>query len=464
MFSSETYTQRRDSLRKKMKGGLVILLGNSESPTNYAGNTYHFRQDSTFLYYFGLNSADFVGVLDIDSDTDCLYGNDYTIDDIIWMGDQPTLRELGAEVGVKSTYPLSELQKVVNSALRKGRKIHFLPPYRLENSSKISKLLGIEIDRVKDYVSKELIKAVVSMREIKSELEIQQMEEACEIGYKMHTAAMRLCRPGIYEREIAGAIEGIALQYGAGVSFHSIVTQNGQTLHNHYHGNVLEAGRLLLCDAGAQSDMNYASDFTRTMPISGKFTTKQREIYDIVLATNLRAQELTRPGVTYQSIQAEAVKVLAAGLHQLGLIKGDIDEAVAAGVTGLFMPHGLGHQIGLDVHDMEDFGENNVGYDDMTARSPIFGLGSLRMGKMLQPGHVVTSEPGCYFVPALIRKWETEKINTAFINFQKVGQYLDFGGIRIEDDVLITAKGARRLGRNAVPSTADEVEKAMQHE
>lgn len=458
MFSVQTYIDRRNKLRKNVKSGIIVLLGNAEAPRNYPSNGYHFRQDSTFLYYFGLDHADLVGVIDIEADTDCIYGNDYTIDDIIWMGEQPLINDLAAQVGVKKSYPMSELQRTVTSAIRKGRKVHFLPPYRLENAVKIASLQGIHTARVSDYSSKELIRAVVAQREIKSSEEIAQIEEACEIGYRMHTAAMKMCRPGIYEREIAGEIEGIALKYGSGVSFHSIVTQHGETLHNHYHGNKLEAGRLLLCDAGAETTMNYCSDFTRTIPITGKFTDKQKEIYNIVLAANQKSQECARAGITYQSVHMEAVKVMAEGLHALGLIKGNIEEALAAGVTGLFMPHGLGHQMGLDVHDMEDFGENYVGYDDITTRSTQFGLGSLRMGKTLREGHVVTTEPGCYFVPALIRKWEREHINSAFINFQKLEQYMDFGGVRIEDDILITANGCRKLGKHHVPTTVDEVE------
>lgn len=461
MFEAKTYIDRRNLLRKSVKSGIIVLLGNNEAPRNYPNNGYHFRQDSTFLYYFGLNHSGLVGVLDVEADTDCIYGNDYTIDDIIWMGDQPAISELATSVGVKKSYPLSELSKTVLSAIRRGRKIHFLPPYRLHNTVQIAQLQGIHTARVHDYVSKELIKAVVAQREIKSAAEIAEIEKACDIGYKMHVAAMKMCRVGIYELEIAGAIEGIALQFGNGVSFHSIVTQNGQTLHNHYHGNKLTDGRLMLCDAGAETLMNYCSDFTRTMPVNGKFTDKQKDIYNIVLAANIKAQKEAKPGVTYQNVHLAVARVMAEGLQQLGLIKGNIDDAVANGVVGLFMPHGLGHQLGLDVHDMEDFGENYVGYDDITTRSAQFGLGSLRMGKVLREGHVVTSEPGCYFVPALIKKWEREKINSSFINFQKVETFLDFGGVRLEDDILITAAGCRKLGKHHVPITVEEVEETM---
>lgn len=461
MFEKEIYVARREELRKRIKSGIIILLGNSEASSNYPHNTYHFRQDSTFLYYFGLNNADFVGVLDADAGTDCIYGNDYTMDDIIWMGNQPSLQTLAESVGVRKSYPLGELQKTVNSALRQGRKIHFLPPYRLVNTKKLSDLLGIAIDRVKDYVSQPLIEAIVAMREVKSDLEIAQIDNACDIGYMMHTQAMKMCRPGIMEREIAGAIEGIALQHGQGVSFHSIVTQNGQTLHNHYHGNKLESGRLLLVDAGAENVMNYCSDFTRTLPISGKYTTKQKEIYDLVLAANLHSQELAKPGITYRSVHISSITLMAEGLISLGLMKGNAAEAVESGAMALFMPHGLGHQMGLDVHDMEDFGENNVGYDLQTTRSTQFGLSGLRIGKQLKEGHVLTTEPGLYFIPALISKWENEKINTAFINYDKVKEYLDFGGIRLEEDILITKTGNRRLGKHQIPLQTQDVEEMM---
>lgn len=464
MFSPQIYAERRNALRKKVKNGIVVLLGNDESPRNYPSNGYTFRQDSTFLYYFGLDKPGFVGILDVEADTDCLYADDLTMDDIIWMGPQDTVRQRADTVGVKSTYPLSELQNTVNSAIRRGRKVHFLPGYRMYNVSRMAQLTGLHTVRVKDYVSRELIEAVVSMREIKNADEVAQIEHACEIAYRMHTTVMRMCRPGVSEREIAGEIEGISLKYGAGVSFHSIVSQDGQTLHNHSHGNKLQAGRLLLCDAGAETMMNYCSDFTRTIPVSGTFTQKQREIYEIVLAANRKAQSVARPGITYKNVHFQAVTVLAEGLKDLGLIKGDIQDAVDNGAVALFMPHGLGHQIGLDVHDMEDLGERFVGYDDQTERSSQFGTGSLRMGKTLREGHVITVEPGIYFIPALISKWEREHINASFINFQKVGQYLDFGGIRLEDDILITSNGARQLGKSKTPITIEAVEEAMRYE
>ncbi len=461
MFSKETYTRRRTALRKKMKSGLILLPGNVESPANYAANTYPFRQDSSFLYFFGLNRPGLAGVLDVEADTDCLYGDDCTLDDIIWMGPQPSLREMAAEVGVNNSYTLFELQGVVSKAIRQGRKIHFLPPYRDHNKLMLRNLLGIRAEAMADYASIDLIRAVVSLRERKDAGEIEEIEKACETGYLMHTAVMKMCRPGVYEREIAGAIEGIARSRGAGVSFPSIVSEHGETLHNHYYGNKLQDGRLLLVDAGAETDMNYASDFTRTIPINGKFTQKQRDVYEIVRTANDRTFEHITPGVTYKSLHLEAVRVLSQGLLDLGLMTGRIDDIVENGAYALFMPHGLGHQMGLDVHDMEDLGEKYVGYNEKTERSALFGLGSLRMGRELVAGHVLTVEPGIYFVPALIAKWKKEKINASFIAHDRVKEYLDFGGIRLEDDALVLPRGCRMLGKKRIPIHPDDIEAFM---
>ena len=461
MFQKETYVKRRQALKKKIKSGLILLPGNVEAPANYQGNTYKFRQDSTFLYFFGLDNPGLVGLIDVDADTDCLYGDDFTIDDVIWMGPQPSLKELGSGVGVGSTYTLFELQGFLIKAIKQGRKIHFLPPYRDHNRLQVKNLLGMSSRALENYVSIELIKAVVSLRELKDEEEIAEIEKACDTGYEMHTTAMKMCRPGIYEREIAGAIEGVALRKGWGISFTSIVSEHGETLHNHYYGNKLKPGRMLLVDAGAATDMCYASDFTRTTPVDGKFTQKQKDIYNIVLAANNNTFKLITPGVTYKSLHLEAAKILASGLKDLDLLKGSVDDIVENGAYALFMPHGLGHQMGLDVHDMEDLGEKYVGYNEKTERSAMFGLGSLRMGRELMPGHVLTVEPGLYFIPQLIAKWKAEKINASFINHGKVEEYMDFGGIRLEDDALVLNKGCRLLGKKRIPITTDEVEAAM---
>lgn len=461
MFKPEIYSARRAALRKKIKSGVILFPGNVDAPVNYPSNAYGFRQDSNFLYYFGLTQPGFVGVIDVDRDTDCLYANDWTMDDLIWMGPQPTVREQAALAGIKSSGNLQELAATLNSAIKKGRKIHFVPPYRGETKLQLSSLLGIAVERLKDHVSRDLIRAIVSMREIKQSEEIAQLEEAALTGYKMHTAAMGMCREGLSELDVAVELDKIAAHGGGRTSFRSIVSQHGETLHNLSYAGRLENGKLLLIDAGAENAMGYASDHTRTLPVSGRFTQQQREIYDIVLAANAKGQELAGPGVTYQSVHTEAMKVIARGLTALGLMKGDPDEAVAAGAAALFMPHGLGHQMGLDVHDMEGLGEKYVGYDDATTRSTQFGLGALRMGKALKPGHVITVEPGIYFIPALIEKWEREHINSAFIHFPKLHAYLDFGGIRLEDDILITPNGNRLISKHRAPITADDVEAAM---
>ena len=461
MFDSKIYSERRLKLRKKIRSGIVLIHGNIESPMNYPANTYHFRQDSNFLYFFGLDLPGLVGVIDIEDGKDCIYGNNVDIEDIIWMGPQPTINELASKVGVLCTHPLKDLSSTLHRAIKQGRKIHFTPPYRAENILSIERLIGIHPSLVHKYSSAELVNAIVSLRSIKEPSEIAEIDSACDIGYKMHTSAMRLVRIGETERNIAGTIEGIAHSLGTFPSFPIILSQNGETLHNHDHSQILKEGRLLLCDAGAEAVSHYASDFTRTIPVGGKFSTKQKEIYNIVLAANNRAIELAKPGIPYINVHLEAARVIASGLIQLGLMKGDVNDAVTNGAHAMFMPHGLGHMMGLDVHDMEDLGENNVGYDDDISRSDQFGTASLRLGRKLHEGFVITVEPGIYFIPALIEKWKSEKINSSFINFDKVIEYIGFGGIRLEDDILITTKGCRLLGSKRIPITIAEVEKTI---
>ena len=456
MFSKQTYTERRKTLVSKIGDGIILLCGNSESPANYTNNQYHFRQDSTFLYYCGLNLPDMAAVLDTQTGETVLFGNDVTLDDIIWMGPQPSVAELAESVGIESWAPFAELQGALRKAAEAGRKIHTLPPYRSSTRMLLNSLLGCEPEP-----SGELVKAVVSMRDKKSEEEIEQIEQACEIGYLMHTAAMRMCREGVVEREIAGTIEGIALSRGAGVSFTSIVSQHGETLHNHCYDGTLQNGRLLLVDAGAEAVSNYCSDFTRTMPVSGRFTTRQKEIYDIVYAANRRAFELSRPGIPYRDVHIASGRVIIEGLKALGLLSGDTDYLVSQGAHSLFMPHGLGHQMGLDVHDMENFGENYVGYDDEISRTTDLSASACRMGRRLQKGMVVTVEPGIYFIPAYIEKWKSEGRLKENINYAKLESYYDFGGIRIEDDMLITEQGNRVLGARHVPETTEEIEAFM---
>ena len=430
MFETSVYKNRRARLKEKVKSGLVLILGNGEAPANYTDNTYKFRQDSSFLYFFGLNQPGFAGVIDIDSGDEYIFGNDVDMDDIIWMGPQPSVKDMAARVGVSKTAPFARLADCMKTAISQGRRIHFLPPYRFRNMLLLEELLGIRPALVKNYASLELIKAVVDLRSVKEPCEIEEITKACNIGYEMHTAAMRNCKPGVKEQYIAGLIEGIAASYGSMVSFPVILS-------------------------------HYCSDFTRTVPVGGKFLTRQKEVYNIVLAANNKAIEIAKPGVTYQYVHLEVCKVLAQGLKDLGLMKGDVNEAVAAGAHALFMPHGLGHMMGLDVHDMEDLGQIYVGYDDETRPIDQFGTSSLRMGRRLQEGFVITDEPGCYFIPALIDQWRAQGMHKEFLNYDKIETFKDFGGIRLEDDILIIPGGSRFLGDKRTPITVEEVEEIM---
>jgi len=462
MFNSVVYQDRRNKLRALLKSGIVIFLGNNESPMNYPANTYRYRQDSNFLYYFGLSMPGLAGIIDIDNGKDVIFGNDIDIDDIIWMGPQPSIKELGQKVAVNETYPFAMLSDIITDATKRKRTIHFLPPYRAENKLILEKLLVIPAASLNDKASIELIKAIVAMRSIKDEYEIKHLDEIQNVGYKMHTTFMKMAREGIYEREIAGFIEGIALSNGGTVSFPVILSKHGETLHNHYHGNKLTKGNLVICDAGFESEMGYATDNTRVAAVGGKFSQQQKEIYQIVLDTNNAAIEAIKPGIEYREIHNLAATIVAEGLKNLGLMKGDTKEAVAAGAHALFFPHGLGHMMGLDVHDMENLGENFVGYDNKVKRSEQFGTAYLRLARKLQTGFVLTVEPGIYFIPALIDKWQEERINSNFINFDKVNQYRNFGGIRLEDDIIVTETGNRILGNKRIPITINEVEKTVQ--
>ena len=457
MFDKNTYVNRRSELKKKGLSGVGVFPGNVESPMNYLDNTYHFRQDSSFLYFFGLDFPGLIGVVDFDSGEDFIFGNDVDIEDIIWMGPQVSLHDNAAKAGITNTAPFVKAFEMVENARRSGRTVHFLPPYRAENKLMLEKLTGFSAHSLKEHASTELVKAVISLREIKHAEEIAEIEKACATGYDMHVTAMKMAHPGIWEQKIAGSIEGIAISGGNAVSFPVILSQNGQTLHNHDHSFTLKEGKLMLVDAGAESLNHYASDFTRTTPVGGKFSQKQREIYEIVLAANNKATELIKPGVTYLSVHLAVSEVIASGLKELGLMKGDVKAAVMNGAHAMFLPHGLGHMMGLDVHDMEDLGQIYVGYDDEIRPVDQFGTAYLRLGKRLKPGFVITNEPGCYFIPELIDKWQAEGINREFINFDKVNEYRDFGGIRLEDDILVTETGSRLLGTR-IPITPEEVE------
>ena len=459
MFGAETYIERRKRLQADIKSGLILLLGNDESPMNYPDNAYPFRQDSSFLYFFGLDCPGLAGVIDIDEQTERLFGDDVTVDQIIWTGPQPALKEKCAEVGVDSSAAFDGLQPVLKAALRKGRAIHILPQYRGDTVLKIAGLLEIPPAQVADFVSEPLIKAVVAQRSIKSDEEICQIELALDIAYQMQTTAMKMAKPGVYERQVAGAMEEIALSRGGRLSFPTIFSVHGQTLHNHHHGNLMKAGDIAVNDSGAETALGYASDITRTIPVSGKFSQRQNEIYSIVFDAQKQAIEAVAPGVEFRDVHRLAAKILISGLKDLGLVKGDIDEAVDAGVHTLFFQCGLGHMMGLDVHDMEGLGEDYVGYTDKIKRNPEFGWRSLRLGKTLEAGYVITVEPGIYFIPELIDRWKAEGKCAQFVDYNAVEKYKDFGGIRIEDDILVTQSGRRELGK-PIPKTTEEVEQA----
>ena len=478
MFNSDVYVKRRRALVEGMAArdarGIAVFLGNVDAAANYRGNDYKFRQDSNFLYYWGIDEPCFAAVLDIESGEEYLYGNDVDIDDIIWMGPQPSVASKGTLVGCASTAPLAEFDKAVASAVAAGRPVHFLPPARYYNQYKLAELTGISAAAVRKvapmdvdggrHASEELVKSVVAQRLVKEQCEIEELDKAAEIGYLMHTEARRGCKPGVLEQEIVGRMEAVTYSKGWGPSFTTILSQNGETLHNHSHHQIITPGRLLVVDAGAESNTHYASDFTRTYPCSGKFTTRQREIYDIVESANEHAYSLTKPGTTYWDVHYATARHLLEGLKELDLVRGDVDEMLPLGISGLFMPHGLGHNMGMDVHDMEDLGENYVGYAEDQKRHPLLGLGNLRMARRLEPGHVVTDEPGIYFIPALIEQWKREGTDKGFVNYEKLAGYYDFGGIRLEDDVLVTADGARRLGSRRLPIKSSDIEDIMSQE
>lgn len=457
MFKSEVYTRRREELHKKIKSGIALFIGNSEAPMNYPDNTYHFRQDSDFLYFFGLDLPGLTGLMDFDSGKDRIFGDDYDMDDIIWMGPQPTVKELALRCGISDTAPTKKLEDIIKDTLSKKRKIHFLPPYRGETKMKLGILLRENPCQMKTLASTDLIKAVISMRSLKEKIEIDEIEKAVDIAYEMHVTAMKMCKHGVREQDIFGMIEGIALSKGGGTSFPIILSINGQTLHNHSHGNILSKGKMMVTDAGAETNLHYASDITRTTPVGGKFNQKQKDIYEIVLKANTEAIKATRPGISNRDLHFMACKIIVTEMKNLGLMKGDVDEAVAEGAHALFMPHGLGHMMGLDVHDMEALGENFIGYNDEVKRSDQFGTAFLRFALPYKPGHVFTVEPGCYFIPELIEKWKAEGKFTDFINYSKIDSYMSIGGIRIEDNVLITDKGHKLLGK-PIPKTVKEVE------
>ncbi|TFG97940.1 MAG: aminopeptidase P family protein, partial [Calditrichales bacterium] len=448
-------------LVQKIDKGIILIPGNEEVPMNYLVNTFHFRQDSTFLYYFGLDLPGLTGVIDAETGKATLFGDDLTLEDIIWMGQQPSIGELAGSAGISATAPVSKLTAYLSNAQKSGQPIHFLPPYRESQISKLSAIASMSRTDIPGAVSKDLIEHVIRQRSVKSAEEIVEIEKAHAITYDMHTTAMRMARPGMMEQEIAGIIEGIALSAGGQAAFPVIVSVRGEILHNHFHGNRMKDGDLLINDSGAENALHYAADITRTFPVNGRFSDRQKDIYEIVLNAVLTASAAIKPGIKYRDIHLEAAGIVVDGLKSLGLMKGNTADAVAQGAHALFFPHGLGHMLGLDVHDMENLGEDKVGYNEKVKRSDQFGLAYLRLGKELEPGYVITVEPGVYFIPELVRQWSGEKKLNDYIAYNRVQNYLGFGGIRIEDNVVVTTEGGRVLGK-PIPKTIAEVEATCQ--
>jgi len=464
MFAKDIYIERRNRLRQLVGNGLILLPGNNESPCNYPANAYSpFRQDSTFLYFFGLQRDALWGVIDADSGEDTLLGDDISLDDSIWMGATPSVADMGAMAGVAQTAPSARLKALCNKAARQGRCIHYLPPCRHDTMIALSELLDIPAGTAqRDAASMALIKAVVEMRQCKSAEEVAEIEKACAIGYKMHTEAMLHARAGVTEKSVAGMVDGIAHSEGLHESFATIFTQHGEIMHGAPTFAPLTDGRLVLCDAGAENREGYCSDNTRTYPVSGRFTAQQRDIYNIVSACHDHTLKIARPGVRWMDVHLEICRLMTEGLKAIGLMQGSTADAVEAGAHALFMPHGLGHMMGLDVHDMEGLGQQHVGFDEETLPSEQFGTSSLRCGKRLKTGFVMTDEPGIYFIPALIDRWRAEGLHKDFIRYDRLDAYRDFGGIRIEDDILITDDGCRLLGEHVIPHHADDVEAFIQ--
>ena len=459
MFSKDTYISRRLMLKKLVGDGIIVLFGNNEAPANYPANAYApMRQDSSFLYYFGQHRDGLVGVIDIDNDTEILFGDDIDVEDIVWMGYTPSVADLAAEVGITKSAPMKDLSTYLSTHTSK---IHYLPPYRFDTKIQIMDLLSIHPSQQKEKASLTLIQAVVKMRSTKESQEIEAIERACDVGYAMHTTAQLLIKPGITERFIGGQVDGIARSLAQGVSFATIFTQHGEIMHGNPSDARLEAGRLALCDAGCELD-DYCSDNTRTMPVTGKFTQRQLEIYKIVEECHDYVLDVAKPGVKYADVHFAVCRRMTERLKELGLMKGDTDEAVAAGAHAMFLPHGLGHMMGMDVHDMEGLGQIYVGFDEETRPNlEQFGTNCLRMGRKLEEGFVVTDEPGIYFIPALIDDWKASGHCQEFLNFDKLETYKDFGGIRIEDDILITKDGCRFLGSKRIPYHPEELEAFM---
>jgi len=456
MFTKEVYIRRREKLRKSVGSGLILLVGNDESPMNYADNPFHFRQDSTFRYFFGLDFPALAGVLDCDTGVDIIFGNDLTVEDFVWMGPQPTIADRASKFGIESSSTIKDLVELLGKTQNKNRVIHFLPPYRPENKIKLFEWLGILPAESHDESSLQLVKAVIEQRNYKTAEEIIEIRKAADISVDMHITAMKMAKPGVTEAEIAATVNQVAESAGARISFPIIATINGQTLHNHYHGNTLKSGQMFLLDAGAEVETGYSADLSSTVPVDPHFTQVQRDIYNITLDSHNTSIDMLKPGVPFKEVYLESARVVVRGLKDMGMMKGNVDDAVASGAHALFFPCGLGHMMGMDVHDMEDLGEVYVGWGGQPKPTQ-FGIKSLRLGAKLEPGFVLTIEPGIYFIPELIDKWKSTGNNLDFINFDRVNEFRNFGGIRNEEDFLITESGYELLGKPK-PKSIDDVE------
>jgi Xaa-Pro aminopeptidase len=463
MFNSSVYVQRRAVLCSKFPSGILLFLGNGESPMNYAHNPYHFRQDSSFLYYFGINDPDLVAIIDLDEEQDIVFGAEMSIDDLVWMGRQEPLKDKCAKSGITLLASPATLAGYLEQAKLKGRQIHFLPPYRAENKITLSQLLDLNVQKVADFASPDFIKAVVAQRSVKAAEEISELDKAASISADIQLMVMQTAKPGMYEREVAAAIHAAALRSGGNLAYPIILTVRGEILHNYYRENILKEGQLVLNDSGVETARGYAGDLTRTFPVAKKFTSEQKEVYDVVLNAYHHASKMLAPGVRYLDVHLESCKQLVLGLKDMGLMKGDAEAAVAAGAHTLFFQCGTGHMMGLDVHDMEDLGEQYVGYTDTLKKNTTeFGLKSLRLGKALEPGYVLTVEPGIYFNKELLDRYQAAGNFAEFINYQAVERFRDFGGIRVEDDFLILENGVRMLGKHLANTTTEIDEIRMQ--
>ena len=452
MFDREIYVERRRKLKNKLQSGKLLFIGNDEAGMNYADNTYRYRQDSTFLYYFGISKPGLYALIDLDENKEYLFGENPVIDSIIWDGVKTTIEDYAQQVGVENTGSISLLKTKIDSFDKDS--IKYLPPYRGEHFLKLQYLLGYSPNEAKQKIDNKFINAIANQRNVKSVEEIEELEKAVNVTVDMHLAAMRYAQAGMTEAQVTAKVHETALAAGGNISFPIIGTINGQFLHNHYHGNTIKDGDLFLLDAGFETERCYAGDMSSTFPVSGKFTELQKEIYRITLDAHNQVIEMLKPGVNFKDVHFKASEVIFDGLKGMGLTKGDTKEAVRSGAHAMFFPCGTGHLLGMDVHDMENLGEQIVGYNNVPKETQ-FGIKSLRLGRPLEPGFVVTIEPGIYFIPDLINHWKENKINNEFINFNEVEKYLDFSGIRNEEDVLITETGYRILGKPLAKSIED---------